>query len=101
MYLLIQIFEQRRVKEILDGDLQTIAYLFDGVDLSVQVSARHNVAQGRLGDTTNIGQAVDRDQSLSAEFQYTQTDGFTNYHSVSPNLIELTPFYIEHVKRVN
>jgi hypothetical protein len=41
---LLQILEQRRVEKVLNGDLQAIADLFDGVDLGIFVAPPHDVA---------------------------------------------------------
>ena len=51
---LLQILEQRRVEKVLNGDLQAIADLFDGVDLGIHALARHNIAQCGLCDPTNV-----------------------------------------------
>ena len=40
---LFQVIEDGRVEKILDGDLQTVADFFDGVDLGILIFLQHNV----------------------------------------------------------
>ena len=98
---LLQILEQRRVEKVLNGDLQAIADLFDGVDLGILIVASHDVAQCGLGNSTYQGQAIDGNQILSTQIQYSLADGFTYGHDISPNFIRLTSFYKGYAKSAN
>lgn len=75
---LIQIPEQVRIKELLDGNSKAIAVLFNGGNSGAPIAATDDVIDRRLGDTTHGAQLVDGDIFLPAEFQNPLFDSFTD-----------------------
>lgn len=63
---LIQIPEQVRIKELLDGNSQAITELFDGGNGGAPVAATDDVVHGGLGDTTHGAQLIDGNIFLPA-----------------------------------
>ena len=63
---LLQIPEQVRIEELLDGNSQAITKLFDGGNGGAPIAATDNVVDRGLGDTTHGAQLVDRNILLPA-----------------------------------
>ena len=63
---LIQIPEQVRIKELLDGNSQAITKLFDGGNGGAPIAATDDVVDRGLGDTTHGAQLVDGNVLLPA-----------------------------------
>lgn len=63
---LVQIPEEIRIKELLDGNSQAITKFFDGGNGSTSIAATDNVVDRGLGDTTHGAQLVDRNILLPA-----------------------------------
>ena len=63
---LIQIPEQVRIEELLDGNSQAITKLFDSGNGGAPIAATNNVVDRGLGDTAHGAQLVDGDILLPA-----------------------------------
>ena len=63
---LIQIPEQVRIKELLDGNSQAVTKLFDGGNGGAPIAATDDVVDCGLGDTTHGAQLVDGNVLLPA-----------------------------------
>ena len=63
---LIQIPEQVRIKELLDGNAKAIAKLFDGGNGGAPIAATDDVVHGGLSDATHGAQLVDGNIFLPA-----------------------------------
>lgn len=63
---LLQIPEQVRIEELLDGNSQAITKLFDGGNGSAPIAATDDVVHGGLSDATHGAQLVDGDILLPA-----------------------------------
>ena len=63
---LIQIPEEVRIKELLDGNSQAVTKLFDGGNGGTPIAATNNVVDRGLGDTAHGAQLVDGDILLPA-----------------------------------
>ena len=63
---LIQIPEQVRIEELLDGNSQAVTKLFDGGNGGAPIAATDDVVDRGLGDTTHGAQLVDGNVLLPA-----------------------------------
>ena len=63
---LVQIPEQVRIKELLDGNSEAITELFDGGNGGAPIAATDDVVDRGLSDTTHGAQLVDGDIFLPA-----------------------------------
>ena len=63
---LIQIPEEVRIKELLDGNAKAITELFDGGNGGAPIAATDDVVDRGLGDTTHDAQLVDGNILLPA-----------------------------------
>ena len=83
---LIQIPEQVRIKELLDGNSQAITELFNGGNGGAPIAATDDVVHGGLGDTAHGAQFVDRNVLLPAQLQNPLFDSFTDTQGAPPHL---------------
>ena len=77
---LFQTTEQLGIKELLNGNAQSVAQLFDGRNCRAVIATADNVIDRRLGDTTHAAQLIDGDIVLTAQLQNPFFDGFSYVH---------------------
>ena len=77
---LFQVAEQFGIKELLNGNAQSVAKLFDSRNCCAVITATNDVVDRRLGDTTHAAQLIDGDIVLTAQFQNPFLDGFSDVH---------------------
>ena len=82
---LIQIPEQVGIKELLDGNSQAIAKLFDGGNGGTPIAATDNIVHSGLGNTAHGAQLVDGNVLLPAQLQNPLFDGFTDTQGEPPH----------------
>ena len=82
---LIQIPEEVRIEELLDGNSQAITKLFDGGNGGAPIAATDNIVHGGLGDTAHGAQLIDGNVLLLAEFQDAFLDCFIDIQDRSPD----------------
>ena len=78
--LLLQIPEQLRIKEVLNGDSQTIAELLDCGNGGAAVTSADDIVHSGLGHTADAAEFINRNISLAAEFQDAFLDSFSDVH---------------------
>lgn len=88
---LLQIAKQVGIKEVLNGDVQTVTELLDGNNSSAIASAG-DVLNGGLRDATHIAKLIDRNMSLITQFIDSKPDSFAyvqTYHLYSKEMIRV------------
>ena len=80
MDFLFKFAEERRVKELRQGDIRAVAELFDGGNGRIFAAGIDNVVDRRLRDATDDAKLVDGDIPLGAKLQYTLFDRVPQFH---------------------
>ena len=81
--LLFKVLEDRRVEEVPQGDVQSVAELFDGGHGGGVVAPADDVVDRGLGHAADGGQPVDGDPPLPAQVQDPLPDGRAGIHRLT------------------
>ena len=76
--------KKRGREKLIDGDIQTIAKLFDRCNSCRMVSSAHDVIERRLRNAAEDAQTVDRDIAFLAQRQNTPPHRFADRHHDHP-----------------
>ena len=90
--LLLQISKELGVEEILDGDSQAVAQLFDGGYRCAVVPAADDIVKRGLGDPAHGAQFIDGNVPLTAQFQDALLDCLTDIHRYHLTFCKMIPF---------
>ena len=78
--LLLQVSEQLRIEEILNGDSQTITKLLDRGNGGAAVASADDIVHCGLGHAAHAAEFIDRNVTLIAELQDAFLYGLADVH---------------------